>query len=284
VQAPTTSTTSSGSVVYEGHTAVQEYLQLHFEEPAVINPLLDKVVAGNALLEAQMGYRFAQRCAQLLISNIKMHGRFGDRKLRALDVGCSVGGHVFELSTEVGMFAEVVGMDYSHAFIEAANDMKRRRRMTYGRMVSGHIREEGRTVQLGADVNTDICRFQQGSALDITAEDYGGKFDAVLAANLLCRLPNPSKFLEGVVQWTSDDAIVVFISPYSWLESYTLSDLWIGGTETTGQSSEVLPRAMRDLGFEQMPTEDDNVAFLIREHERKFQWGVSHVTVFRKIS
>jgi putative 4-mercaptohistidine N1-methyltranferase len=261
---------------------VQEYLQLHFEEPSVINPLLHKSVAGNAAMEAQMGYRFAQRCAHLVIDNIKTHGQFAGKKLRVLDVGCAVGGHVFELSTEAEVFAEVVGMDYSHAFIEAANEMKKQRKMTYGRMVSGHIREEGRTVQLGANVNTDICRFQQGSALDITADDYGGKFDAVLAANLLCRLPDPRKFLEGIAQWTNDGAVVVFISPYSWLEAYTLKEHWVGGTATSGPSSEVLPRVMVALGFEQMPVQDENVAFLIREHERKFQWGVSHVTVFRK--
>ena len=37
---------------------------------------------------------------------------------RALDVGCAVGGASFHLSTD---FAEVVGIDFSHAFVDMAN-------------------------------------------------------------------------------------------------------------------------------------------------------------------
>jgi 2-polyprenyl-3-methyl-5-hydroxy-6-metoxy-1,4-benzoquinol methylase len=40
---------------------------------------------------------------------------------KALDVGCAVGGTSFELSRD---FDHVVGIDFSHAFVDAANAMK----------------------------------------------------------------------------------------------------------------------------------------------------------------
>lgn len=40
---------------------------------------------------------------------------------RALDVGCAVGGATFELSK---YFDSVVGIDFSHAFVDTANELK----------------------------------------------------------------------------------------------------------------------------------------------------------------
>ncbi len=40
---------------------------------------------------------------------------------RALDVGCAVGGAAFHLARD---FAAVVGIDFSHAFVDASNHMK----------------------------------------------------------------------------------------------------------------------------------------------------------------
>ncbi len=37
---------------------------------------------------------------------------------------------------------------------------------------------------------------------------------------------------------------------------------------------------MKDLGFELAHAED--MPFLIREHVRKYQWGCSHATVWRR--
>lgn len=58
---------------------------------------------------------FVGRLATLCASNVQSGNQ------RALDVGCSVGGASFELARS---FDEVVGIDFSHAFVDAANKMK----------------------------------------------------------------------------------------------------------------------------------------------------------------
>ena len=74
--------------------------------------------------------------------------------------------------------------------------------------------------------------------------------------------------------------LVVLVSPFSWLGQYTPRDKWLGGRAGEGTGSlEGLTTAMRGLGFELLHKED--VPFLIREHARKFQLGVSCLTVFQ---
>ena len=62
----------------------------------------------------------------------------GSEKIRALDIGCAVGGSAFELSR---YFSEVVGFDFSAAFIKAANEMKEVGNMTYVSTIEGTIKE-----------------------------------------------------------------------------------------------------------------------------------------------
>jgi hypothetical protein len=73
---------------------------------------------------------------------------------------------------------------------------------------------------------------------------------------------------------------LVLVSPYSWLEEYTAKHEWMGGTDAAPDSfAEV--RAALEPEFELVHRED--MPFLIREHARKFQWGVSDCTVWRKL-
>jgi 2-polyprenyl-3-methyl-5-hydroxy-6-metoxy-1,4-benzoquinol methylase len=44
-----------------------------------------------------------------------------------------------------------------------------------------------------------------------------GEFDAVLAANLLCRLPSPEAFLNRTATLVKPGGVLVMVSPYSWL-------------------------------------------------------------------
>jgi len=109
----------------------------------------------------------------------------------------------------------------------------------------------------------------------------------VHGANLLCRLPNPDDLLKALPSLVADDGVVVFISPYSWLEQYTPRDCWLGGrsddpsaAKGDGGSSDGLVRRMASLGFKRVHRSDE--PFLIREHARKFQWGCSELAVFYK--
>jgi trans-aconitate methyltransferase len=68
----------------------------------------------------------------------------------AMDIGCAVGGSTFHLS-KCG-FGAVLGIDYSHAFINAANVLKRDGMITYRTVVEGKI-----TVCLAVYVSLTAC-------------------------------------------------------------------------------------------------------------------------------
>ena len=69
---------------------------------------------------------------------------------RALDVGCAVGRSTFELARG---FDEVVGLDYSHAFIQRCQQMKMMGRSSYKLPTEGVLGEEKT-----ATVHPDIVR------------------------------------------------------------------------------------------------------------------------------
>ena len=70
---------------------------------------------------------------------------------RALDIGCSVGRSSFELASD---FEEVVGIDYSQAFIDKAIELKEKGTMQYRMPVEGDI-----VVNMEARINPDIVRY-----------------------------------------------------------------------------------------------------------------------------
>ena len=124
--------------------------------------------------------------------------------------------------------------------------------------------------------------FAQGDAcaLDVT---FDGTFDAVLASNLLCRLPRPADFLRRVPALLRPGGIFVLASPYSWLEEYTPKSEWLGGYRDSDQvavdSAAAVVALLEGSGMEL--AERFEAPFVIREHARKFQWGTSDTTVWR---
>lgn len=55
---------------------------------------------------------------------------------RAIDIGCAVGRSTFELARE---YDEVVGLDYSQAFIGACQELKITGQMNYSLVVEGEL-------------------------------------------------------------------------------------------------------------------------------------------------
>jgi hypothetical protein len=74
--------------------------------------------------------------------------------------------------------------------------------------------------------------------------------------------------------------VVLFVSPYSWLEEYTPKDKWIGGcTYENGSavdSKQKLRKIMERKGFGLI--HDEAVPLVIREHARKYQYIISDAT------
>ena len=78
------------------------------------------------------------------------------------------------------------------------------------------------------------------------------------------------------------------ISPYSWLSEYTSVDKWFGGVVGANgrpiDSFEDLQNFIASNCPELVLEHQEEVPFLIREHERKYQYGVSHCSIWRRIA
>lgn len=190
------------------------------------------------------------------------------RRGRALDLGCAVGRSSFELSR---FCDEVVGIDFSAAFVDAAS------RLAAGEELAYSSHEEGsRSSDLAAciphGVSPERVGFEVGDACDL--RDDLGRFDIVHAANLICRLPDPAALLRRLPELVSTGGTLVITTPCTWLGEYTPPERWPEGS-TIDWLTEHLGSA-----FERESVTD--IPFLIREHARKFQWSVAQASVWRR--
>lgn len=235
---------------YESERLVADYLFFHYAEEAAISG----------------GIPIPREALNFPIRLVTELADMARPSKSALDLGCAVGRSSFELARTA---QSVLGIDYSSAFIRAAETLKHEGKLACQVPVEGE-RTEPFTARVPDDIEPGRVRFETGDATDLRADL--GNFDIVLAANLLCRLPDPSKFLNRLPDLVAPRGQLLLATPFSWLPEYTAPDHWIGGRPDTGPSWEVL-QGILEPNFELQLTKD--MPFLIREHRRKFQYGVS---------
>mmetsp|Transcript_58682 Transcript_58682/g.139711 ORF Transcript_58682/g.139711 Transcript_58682/m.139711 type:complete len:711 (-) Transcript_58682:212-2344(-) len=268
----------AGSGGYETQRLVDQYLGLHFPASGLgsVDPILGHPSAPEHAL------RFPQRVAKMLADAAV--GRGGN--LRALDIGCAVGGSSFELAASG--FNEVLGIDFSSAFIDAANRMKAGEETRFKLPTEGELEIEI-TAAHEANVDAEVRQrvtFRTGDACRLKDEVAElGQFDGALLANLLCRLPDPVACLDGLSVLLRPGAAAVILTPFSWLEDFTPKHKWLGGfmdpiTQTQVRSKDQLKKLMEERGFAKIG--EQQVPLLIREHQRKYQYIVSEATIWRK--
>jgi putative 4-mercaptohistidine N1-methyltranferase len=233
---------------YESSELLQQYLLFHYGEAACQMPWE---------FGPQEALDFPVRCVKEGVS-LPAGGR-------ALDVGCAVGRASFELGC---IFDEVIGIDYSTAFIEAAETISLNGELAFAFQETGTILRE--TIARRPDGVSGTVSFEQGDAQDLR-QDLG-EFDCVLAANLLCRLARPQDFLERLPSLMSPGGQLIITTPNTWLESFTAREFWIGATPDTGEPLEALQDR---LGQSFKLVHSWDLPFLIREHRRKYQWSVA---------
>ena len=186
------------------------------------------------------------------------------RDARALDVGCAVGRATFELARYA---ASVTGIDFSARFIAAAQELKNSGSCESSRRIEGDLAEPF-TAKVSAGIDCSRVTFETGDAMNLRPGLAG--FDAVLAANLICRLPEPRKFLDRLPQLVKSGGQLLLTTPFTWLEEFTPRENWLA--RDGRRSFEVLKEILTPH-FELQATKD--LPFLIREHERKFQYGIA---------
>ncbi len=193
---------------------------------------------------------------------------------RALDLGCAVGRSTFELAR---WCFEVIGIDYSHRFIEIAQQLQQCGSVSYDYVEEGRLTTPA-TAEVPAGIDRQRVRFEQGDAQDLRSDL--GQFDVVLMANLVDRLRDPKSCLDSLHSLVRQGGQLILTTPCTWLEEYTPRLQWLGGFERDGRVIKTLEslRAVLDPQFALTRTLD--MPFLIREHERKFQWSVAQATIW----
>lgn len=244
------------SHTYESPQMLADYLLFHYGDDADVMPW--EFGPKDAL-------QYPARCAELCQKAANGHAR------RVLDLGCAVGKSTFELAR---FSEEVVGIDYSHQFINAANQLKETGIHDY------QMHEEGnlfvpRTAHISEEIDRSRVQFLHGDACNLP--DDLGIFDGVLMANLLCRLPDPASCLERMKSLIAKDGWLVIATPASWSEEYTPRENWLARKGSTLDGiRECLESTFTLEQREDMP-------FVLREHRRKYQWTVAEVSVWRKM-
>lgn len=251
---------------YETDKLLNEYLLFHYGSAAEVLPFESGPVGA---------LEFPARCINECVDTAQL-----PPQARGLDLGCAVGRATFELARHC---AEVVGIDYSHRFIQAAEEIRTTGGRDYFRLDEGECGTPLRAA-LPAGVDPLRVRFEQGNAMALR-EDLG-RFDVVLLANLIDRLRKPLQCLERLRGLLSPGGVLVITSPYTWMQEYTAREDWLGATvdqeNGTKRSSLEGLRAHLEPAFELEATHD--LPFLIREHARKYQWSVAQASVWRRLS
>jgi putative 4-mercaptohistidine N1-methyltranferase len=242
---------------YESDAALEQYLLFHFGTPEQICPLLP---------EARMACGYPERCGNEPLRHFKPKG-----KGRALDLGCAVGRSSFELRRH---FSEVIGIDFSHRFIAAAQEMQQKRAVTVYAPREGSATDE-LFLELPHDLKTDHVQFEQGDACHLRSNL--GSFDLILMANLIDRLPDPAQCLARLPDLVTPGGAVIITSPYTWLEDYTPRAKWLDGD---GRGTLSALRELLAPAFDLRHTLD--LPFLIREHRRKYQWSIAEASVWER--
>ena len=143
----------------------------------------------------------------------------------ALDIGCAVGRLSFELSKT---HARVIGVDTSLSFITQARALLRQRRLVFDLITEGLIAER-RVCDLDPAWNYAGVDFIVADALALPFPR--GFFATVASVNILEKVSHPRRHLVDVDRvLRQENAMFVFADPFSWDQSVSPPELWLGGT------------------------------------------------------
>jgi putative 4-mercaptohistidine N1-methyltranferase len=242
---------------YENQSSLEQYLLFHYGSELDLMPFA---------FGPKGSLHFPVRCVIecLGVKSFPLHAK-------ALDLGCAVGRSTFELSCYC---EKVTGIDISNSFIQAAKEIQQKGLIQFSILGEGTERLE-RVVRRPHDCHPERIHFKCTDVMGIFLES--DTYNIVLAANLICRLKEPLSFLNQISEKIVPGGQLIITSPYSWLEEYTAVKDW------PSNESKPITFLKESLGknFELKHVVD--IPFVIREHYRKYQWGVSQASVWKRI-
>jgi len=245
---------------YETDRAAAEYLLFHYG--------LNEQMLPPGLLSAP-ALDFPVRCVTECVDAARLPAQ-----PRALDLGCAVGRSAFELARRC---PQVIGVDYSERFIKVAGHLRKNGSFLFGCVEEGELTRPCQAV-VPEEIDRSRVGFEQGNAMNLRRDL--GNFDVVLMSNLLDRLANPHSCLEQMAGLLKRGGQLIITSPYTWLREFTDRKHWLGGFEHGGARVKTLDtlKGMLSQHFELSFCKD--LPFLIREHARKFQLGISEASIW----
>jgi putative 4-mercaptohistidine N1-methyltranferase len=249
--------------IYETDRLLAEYLLFHYASADEILP-----PCGGAVESALF---YPVRCVTECVDATALPAN-----ARALDLGCAVGRASFELARYC---TEVIGIDFSHRFIDAANTLRDAGVLGFDRTDEGALVTR-LTARAPTGIDRTRVRFETGDAMDL--RDHLGAFDVVLMANLIDRLSDPRRGLERLPGLVNPGCQLIITSPYTWLEEFTPREKWLGGFERNGAAVNSLDGLQAALTKDFQLVARKDIPFLIREHARKFQWSVAEASIWRR--
>jgi putative 4-mercaptohistidine N1-methyltranferase len=248
--------------IYETRKLLAEYLLFHYGSAEDVEPL-------PGMAHEVLG--FPARCVTECLARSEVPAG-----ARALDLGCAVGRSSFELARYC---SEVIGVDFSRSFIDAATHLQQSGSLAYDRTDEGDL-TTALVATIPAELPRERVRFEVGDAMALRRDL--GSFDVVLLANLVDRLREPRLCLARLPELVRTGGQLIITSPYTWLEEFTPREHWLGGFVQEDQPVRTLESLQRELlpHFDLVATND--LPFLIREHARKFQWSVAQASIWRR--
>ncbi len=214
------------------------------------------------------------------IKTARIAASFAKNKTKALDLGCATGRATYELAKE---FEMVEGVDFSVRFVGVGSRLKDMGYIAFNSVEEGELsRDKKVTLQeLGYENLKEKVMFWQGDACNLKPSLHS--YDLVMATNLIDRLYNPKLFLQTIDERLNDEGILVLTSPYTWQESSTKKEFWLGGYKDKNSNEIRTIDALEELlseTFELIHRED--VEFVIKETARKYQHTIADLSVWRK--
>lgn len=241
---------------YETQTLLHQYLLFHYGSEK------DQLPFDFGL---QQALNFPIRCITECVDITAL-----PKEPIALDIGCAVGGSTFEFSRYC---KRSVGIDNSQSFIHAAKQLQKCGQIEYS------LPEEGsqiakRIAYLPTGIDPTGVEFMCMDAMELFQSK--SIYHVILAANLICRLSDPEAFLRCIHSIVASSGQLIITSPYSWLEEFTPRDKWLKSENGLSSLKNILGKHFNLKKAFDMP-------FLMREHFRKYQYGITQASIWIKI-
>jgi putative 4-mercaptohistidine N1-methyltranferase len=243
---------------------------------------IDNIYESDELVSQYCEFQYGDKnfdVENFAVACSKIASKYAIKTNKALDLGCATGRASFELAK---LFDEVEGIDFSVRFIGVGTRLKTKGKIAWISKTEGELfdKKSVSLKELGYKGLEHKVTFWQGDACNLKPNFKG--YDLILAKNLIDRLYNPKLFLQSVKERTNKNGILVIASPYTWQEESTKKEFWLGGYKNGDEDITTLKSLKRELQdtFELLHVQD--VEFVIKETNRKFQHSVAELSVWRK--